>query len=163
METNQNALPQLTFQEAVKLNIARITDLKGRSRRSELWWNFLVYLIFSFCLSLLFSGNIILLTIISFLLQLAICPVTVRRMHDGGHSGIWVWASVAISLATNIYGISKGISTTTNPQAIMAFATSPEIIGLSLASFIVNIVILVFALMDSKKETNQYGPSPKYV
>lgn len=165
METQQpTALPQLSFQEALKLNIANITNIKGRSRRSELWWNFLAYMILSFCISLLFgNSNAVLLVIISFLLQLSITPVTIRRMHDVGQSGIWVWAAVAIGVATNVYGVYKGITSTTDIKVIMEFVQSPVFLGLSLASFIVNIVILVFSLMDSKKEVNRYGASPKYV
>ena len=53
METKITTLPQLSFAEAVKLNFARITDFRGRSRRSELWWNYLMYVILTFCLSLL--------------------------------------------------------------------------------------------------------------
>ena len=94
METNITTLPQLSFAEAVKLNFARITDFKGRSRRSELWWNYLAYTILTFCFSLLLGTNYMLAAIISFILQLVIVPVTIRRMHDGGHSGIWVVAAV---------------------------------------------------------------------
>ena len=91
METKITTLPQLSFAEAVKLNFARITDFKGRSRRSELWWNYLVYVILIFCLSLLLgNGNLIEFAIISLILQLAIVPVTIRRMHDCGHSGIFL-------------------------------------------------------------------------
>ena len=95
METKITTLPQLSFAEAVKLNFARITDFRGRSRRSELWWNYLMYVILTFCLSLLLgNGNLILLAIISLILQLAIVPVTIRRMHDRGHSGIWLYVGI---------------------------------------------------------------------
>ena len=45
----------------------------------------------------------------------------------------------------------------------MKIVSSPTFMGLSIAGFIVNLVILVFSLLDSSKTDNRYGPSPKYV
>ena len=39
------AKPQLGFSEAVKLAFGKITQMSGRSRRSEFWWFMLVYVI----------------------------------------------------------------------------------------------------------------------
>ena len=166
METKITTLPQLSFAEAVKLNFARITDFKGRSRRSELWWNYLVYVILIFCLSLLLgNGNLIEFAIISLILQLAIVPVTIRRMHDGGHSGIWVVAAVLLAVASNVYGFMSGLAT---PEAltqkeIMEVVFSPTYIGLTIASGIVQLIIFIFAVMDGTKGENKYGASTKYI
>lgn len=165
METKITTLPQLSFAEAVKLNFARITDFKGRSRRSELWWNYLVYTILTFCLSLLLGTNFIFIAIISFFLQLVIVPVTIRRMHDGGHSGIWVVAAVLLNVATNVYGFMKGFASIgdLSPEEVITVISNPAFIGLSLASLIVEIVIFIFAVMDGDKGENKYGASTKYI
>lgn len=165
METKITTLPQLSFAEAVKLNFARITDFKGRSRRSELWWNYLVYTILTFCLSLLLGTNFIFIAIISFFLQLVIVPVTIRRMHDGGHSGIWVVAAVLLNIATNVYGFMKGFASIgdLSPEEVITVISNPAFIGLSLASLIVEIVIFIFAVMDGTKGENKYGASTKYI
>lgn len=165
METKITTLPQLSFAEAVKLNFARITDFKGRSRRSELWWNYLVYTILTFCLSLLLGTNFIFIAIISFFLQLVIVPVTIRRMHDGGHSGIWVVAAVLLNIATNVYGFMKGFASIgdLSPEEVITVISNPAFIGLSLASLIVEIVIFIFAVMDGDKGENKYGASTKYI
>lgn len=165
METKITTLPQLSFAEAVKLNFARITDFKGRSRRSELWWNYLVYTILTFCLSLLLGTNYIFIAIISFFLQLVIVPVTIRRMHDGGHSGIWVVAAVLLNIATNVYGFMKGFASIgdLSPEEVITIISNPAFIGLSLASLIVEIVIFIFAVMDGDKGENKYGASTKYI
>ena len=42
---NVTAKPQLSFGEAIKLASGRVTDFKGRSRRSEYWWFMLAFLI----------------------------------------------------------------------------------------------------------------------
>ena len=165
METKITTLPQLSFAEAVKLNFARITDFKGRSRRSELWWNYLVYTILTFCLSLLLGTNYMLAAIISFILQLVIVPVTIRRMHDGGHSGIWVVAAVLLNIATNVYGFMKGFASLgdLSPEEVMSVISNPAFIGLTLASMVVQIVIFIFAVMEGDKGENQYGASTKYI
>ena len=165
METKITTLPQLSFAEAVKLNFARITDFKGRSRRSELWWNYLVYTILTFCLSLLLGTNFIFIAIISFFLQLVIVPVTIRRMHDGGHSGIWVVAAVLLNIATNVYGFMNGFASLgdLSPEEVMSVISNPAFIGLTLASMVVQTVIFIFAVMEGDKGENQYGASTKYI
>lgn len=166
METKITTLPQLSFAEAVKLNFARITDFRGRSRRSELWWNYLMYVILTFCLSLLLgNGNLIVLAIISLILQLAIVPVTIRRMHDRGHSGIWVIAAVLLGVASNAYGFMSGLTTpgALTPEEIMEVVSTPTFIGLTIASGIVQLIIFIFAIMDGDKGENKYGASTKYI
>lgn len=165
METKITTLPQLSFAEAVKLNFARITDFKGRSRRSELWWNYLAYTILTFCFSLLLGTNYMLAAIISFILQLVIVPVTIRRMHDGGHSGIWVVAAVLLNVAANVYGFMNGFASLgdLSPEEVMSVISNPAFIGLTLASMVVQIVIFIFAVMEGDKGENQYGASTKYI
>lgn len=165
METNITTLPQLSFAEAVKLNFARITDFKGRSRRSELWWNYLAYTILTFCFSLLLGTNYMLAAIISFILQLVIVPVTIRRMHDGGHSSIWVVAAVLLNVAANVYGFMNGFASLgdLSPEEVMSVISNPAFIGLTLASMVVQIVIFIFAVMEGDKGENQYGASTKYI
>ena len=165
METKITTLPKLSFAEAVKLNFARITDFKGRSRRSELWWNYLAYTILTFCLSLLLGTNYMLAAIISFILQLVIVPVTIRRMHDGGHSGIWVVAAVLLNVAANVYGFMNGFASLgdLSPEEVMSVISNPAFIGLTLASMVVQIVIFIFAVMEGDKGENQYGASTKYI
>lgn len=165
METKITTLPQLSFAEAVKLNFARITDFKGRSRRSELWWNYLAYTILTFCLSLLLGTNYMLAAIISFILQLVIVPVTIRRMHDGGHSSIWVVAAVLLNIATNVYGFMNGFDSLgdLSPEEVMSVISNPAFIGLTLASMVVQTVIFIFAVMEGDKGENKYGASTKYI
>ena len=165
METNITTLPQLSFAEAVKLNFARITDFKGRSRRSELWWNYLAYTILTFCFSLLLGTNYMLAAIISFILQLVIVPVTIRRMHDGGHSGIWVVAAVLLNVAANVYGFMNGFASLgdLSPEEVMSVISNPAFIGLTLASMVVQTVIFIFAVMEGDKGENKYGASTKYI
>lgn len=166
METKLAKLPSLPIMEALKLNFANITNFHGRSRRSELWWNYLVYTILTTCVSLLLGSSFMLVgIIIGFLMQLCIMAVTIRRMHDGGHSGLWVVAAVVIGLATNIYGLVCGFDhlADLSPEEMMALVFSPVFLVLYTLSLVVNVTIFVFAVMDGDKTDNKYGSSTKYI
>lgn len=39
------ATPSVGFGDAVKSSLNRLTDFKGRTRRSEFWWTILAYYI----------------------------------------------------------------------------------------------------------------------
>ena len=88
--------PMMSFGESVKTCFQKYVTFKGRARRSEYWWFWLLNLIVSIVTLVLdykldminiefgigaLSG---LYTLIVFLPSLA---VSVRRLHDTGHSG----------------------------------------------------------------------------
>lgn len=161
-------LPQMSFGESVKTVLSKLTDFKGRARRSELWWFWLLYAIVSIILSFLLSGLYVIKSIVSILLLLSIWSVTVRRLHDRGHGGWWVAASIIINLLYSFYlsgaGYIEALSTI-NPDPNMAIKMmSDPIVSISiLLMFIINICIFIFCVMDSSIEENKYGPSPKYI
>lgn len=88
--------PMMSFGESVKTCFQKYVTFKGRARRSEYWWFQLLNLIVSIVTLVLDykldminfeSGNgalSCLYTLIVFLPNLA---VSVRRLHDTGHSG----------------------------------------------------------------------------
>ena len=78
-------LPQMSFSESVKTVLSKLTDFKGRARRSELWWFWLLYAVVSVVLNLSLAGMQVVSSVVSMLLLLSICSVTVRRLHDRGH------------------------------------------------------------------------------
>ena len=158
------------FGEAVKLAMSRLTDIKGRSRRSEYWWTLLAFLIFYWIVSTI--ATIVLpyntAQIISSLLSILLLPLTIRRVQDSGHNMLWPILSFATGLIFSIYMVSSGIlelsqSVNPDPDAIVEKFTSPVVIVCSFVSLIAGIATFVFTLLDSKPETNKYGESPKYV
>lgn len=107
-------------------------QFKGRARRAEYWWFFVVNLIPAVTLSLLdrmlglvsestgyglISGLYI---AVAFIPSLA---VTVRRLHDTGRSGWWFLLSLIP---------------------------------------VINIVLIILLALDGAKSANKYGESPKY-
>ena len=169
MRQDIKALPQLGFGEAVKKNFNSLKDFNGRSRRSELWWNFLLYMIVAFAAKIVLGAFPMIQGIADVIIQVVIlAAVTIRRMHDTGHSGLWVVAAIILGIIGQIVVQQSGLyeianSINPNPEKIIECVTQPEMLALGLLSFIVNITILVFCLIDSKPEANKYGPSPKYV
>lgn len=161
------ATPSLGFGDAVKSSLNRLTDFKGRTRRSEFWWTILAYYICVLIINLIL-GMILpqtALTIIGIILQFLVFGATVRRLHDTGRSGWWVGVSWIVSIISSIYVMANSdilMSVNINPEEIMEFASAPATIGITAINTILNIIVIIFCLLDSKAETNKYGESPKY-
>ena len=112
--------------------IRKYSVFKGRARRKEFWYFYLVSFVISLVLAFLdyqlgtydpeLGGGLLggIYGIFIFLPSLAL---TVRRIHDTGRSGYW------------------------------AFLLLVPLVGL--------LVILFFALTDSNPGSNEYGESPK--
>lgn len=164
---NRQARPQLSFTEAVKSTWQNITNFRGRARRSELWWSFLVYLAVSSVGSLLLSDNIMASLAFSIALYVWIAAVTVRRLQDNGHSAVWVIASILANLANSIIMSSSGdldliSAINVTPSEIIDVVSKPVYLVLGAISTISNLMILIFCLQDSDPLPNKYGESPKY-
>lgn len=160
-------LPTLSFGEAIKSALNKLTDFNGRARRSELWWFFLLYAIASIIASALVSNEIAGI-IVNTILLLLVAAVTIRRLHDRGQGGWWVTASILLSVFSSCYMFAKGYTEMGNtvnfdPEEAMTILKDPVTIIIGIASFVINIAILIFCLLDSKPESNKYGDSPKYI
>ncbi len=165
---NFKKLPSMGFGESVNSVLKNLLNFNGRARRSELWWYFLAYMVVALVAGLILTGFPVLLGIIGTVLQLTLLAVTVRRLHDRGHSGWWVAAAIITSVFMQFYlagsGYYEALSTVNpDPDAAMAALRGPVFPIGGLISAILNITIFVFCVLDGKPEPNKYGPSPKYV
>lgn len=158
---------QFSFSEALKEAQGKLLQFKGRSRRSEFWWCALALLIANFVLNLI----PIIGALIGFVLSLLIIPLIVRRLHDSGHSGWWLAASIIVSIIYTCMIGSALFSAATGASAdsmeimknMVSSFSNPLVLILGLVNFILGIIILVFLLQDSKFAPNKYGESPKYI
>lgn len=165
------ANPQLSFTEAVKLACGRLFDFSGRSRRSEFWWFMLAFVIMSWLFSLvvqMFHVSILTAEIASEAFSLLALAVTVRRVQDTGRSKWWVICTWVLSIAGGIYVATNPImeelqSVNPDPEAALSLFKDPVSLCLMGVTFVLEIIIFVFCLLDSKKEANKYGDSPKYI
>ena len=168
-------LPTLGFTEAVKLASGRILDFKGRSRRSEFWWWMLVVMLVGFGVSL-FISNLLVSTIWAIAYMFCALSATARRLHDSGKSAMWVYISYALGCITNLYVSTSSIyevieklqSVAGNQSAVeklvmkhMGDFATMTLMGLVFSVFA--LIVIIMCLLDSKPDTNKYGPSPKYV
>jgi len=170
----------MDFVTAVKTCFMKYADFKGRARRSEYWWFCL------FCLIVMWVFNILgsiwpVLSIVSLLVSIVLMipsySVQTRRLHDTGRSGWWVVIMLVLMIAFFIgLGVmmfpyaDRMMEITDNMETVNvmmdAMEQSPVAIGVmglcSLLMTIVTVVVIIFSVLDSKWDTNKYGPSPKY-
>jgi uncharacterized membrane protein YhaH (DUF805 family) len=80
--------------EYFKLAISKYAQFTGRSRRSEYWYFFLVYILISLAINVLAAVVGDWIAILGSLVGLALLipnlAVSVRRLHDTGRSGWWL-------------------------------------------------------------------------
>lgn len=140
-------------------------SFEGRTRRSHFWIGWLI------CLGLgVVAGWIpILGMFISLALIWPNLAITVKRLHDMGHTG-WL---AALPWVINILGLvfiftSVGVSAIFNaaalenedPAAILALL-GPLLGGLGLLALVNLAFLLWIGLTDSRPGANSWGPNPK--
>lgn len=86
---------QATFQEALRSAIVEnYCNFEGRASRSQYWWYVLFTALLGFLIGIIFgeetTGNII-QGIVTFALLLPGLGLAVRRLHDIGKSGWWIF------------------------------------------------------------------------
>ena len=101
--------------------------------------------------------------------------VQTRRLHDTGRSGWWVVWNIIMSVVASFaevaaFGLSNYYEATPTPSDIDMFKAIMEnsmglfivVALLYLINLGISIAVFVFSLLDSHREENKYGPSPKY-
>ena len=147
--------PQVDFGESIKICFNKFADFTGRARRSEYWWFYLFNTLVSW-LTCGFGG------LVCFIPMMA---VTVRRLHDTNRSGWWYFMPMILSVVFIIVLASLGIFSVNSDkelQNIMMGTGAVVYIVFLLAMLFFGIALLVFCCTDSNRDTNKYGPSPKY-
>ena len=84
------------FVDSIKSVYSNYVVWKGRASRSEYWWFQLYYLI-AIIVTMLIDSSYdapVLNSIFSLVTFLPALSVTVRRLHDVGHSGWWYWITL---------------------------------------------------------------------
>ena len=160
-----NVLPPLDFMQAIKLAYSRIKETTGRSRRSEFWWAMLVLcvgggIIGAILRMIPYLGFWLYLIVYIAMLVVSI-PLFMRRMHDIGkgdglvkaYAVIYACYLLVIFLTWLFFKIGWAAG----------FITGFLTILVTIALAVIGIILIVNCVQDGKPETNQWGPSPKYV
>jgi len=175
-------IPSLNPVDAIKLAAGRLSDFKGRSRRSEFWWWMAVVLISQVAIGWLLGNNEQASGIINILIMACALSVTVRRLQDTGNHALWVFVSFALGIAVTFYTAFGEMSHFTSEyrQIFEAYGTNIPtkmfdrlmdkyssvilIYGtMMLAWLISSLVVVIMCLLDGKPLDNKYGSSPKYI
>lgn len=155
--------PTLGFSEAITTALNRFLDIEGRSRRSEYWWSMLVIII---------AGLIIKPVIGKFFYNLFLLgmrtPLSIRRLHDIGRSGWWWGVYLIYYIGSIIYVLfmlnnATGHLTLYSIIEIYQATDDFEYTGWVAAELFYNFILFIFFCLDSEKDRNKYGESPKYV
>lgn len=156
-------IPQLDFVTAVKLAIARVKDMEGRSRRSEFWWTMLALFIVNIILMLIPFG-----WILSLILWVCTIPLQCRRLHDigKGNTLVYIYSGVYVVMMIlskyQSYLAEKALKSFDFSAASTHDTLVIPMIIVGLAALVLGIILLIYFVKDSQPGTNQYGPSPKY-
>ena len=99
---------QLSFSEAVtKALTVNYCNFEGRASRSEYWWFFLFNFIAGLVIGAVFVWSETLEYLVSGLFSLAMLlpglGLSVRRLHDTGRSGWWIFINVIPLIGQLIY------------------------------------------------------------
>ena len=149
--------------EAINLASHLLTEIEGRSRRSEYWWWYLAIGLGSLVLGFIpFVGNFV--YIAQFCLLYAI---TIRRLHDCSAPELLVKMFPSMFAVSSIcmaifgfysddpYGLARDI--------ILLVGDGYGFYGLFAASGIVSLIVLIYSIKDSNPDIDpMHGPSPKY-
>jgi uncharacterized membrane protein YhaH (DUF805 family) len=117
-----NALPQLSFMQALRLGWGRLFEFNGRSRRSEYWWwmlavgivhiiNAIIAALIAFILtsatgiSVISGAFTLWYSLLAYTLNTGVMAcslgITVRRLHDCGRTTVWLYLSFILGVIIN--------------------------------------------------------------
>jgi uncharacterized membrane protein YhaH (DUF805 family) len=142
------------FGEAIANFFDGWATFSGRATRAEYWWPFLLNILIGIVPVFGWLWNVVMIV--------PSIAVGVRRLHDTGHTGLWIlWEYMLIAagvLSFVVVGANSdgGGRLSGFNGAVLAFG------GMSLAAaFVLMITVLVFQISQSVPAKNQYGAFKK--
>ena len=156
----------MSFKSALIAWAKRLFCFKGRARRAEYWYPYLIFYLFvqfmtaiatasmtnTFAYIALFFG---LIGVVLFL------PVTVRRLHDIGLSGYWSTLGYLPLICVLVFLFNRSFVFHLVGGDFFQMMTRLKIVAVGLA--ICNIAFMVLLMKDGTKGSNKYGDSSKYI
>lgn len=160
------ALPQLTFVEAVKTCFKKYATFSGRARRSEFWWFSVLNGILYCCTYALVSWKMAVKSDLESQIGEALFDsdkMAALEAQAQSCDNIFFPLLVIIGIVGLIL-LLPGLGVTV--RRLHDTGRSGNLLWLyliPLVNCVIGILVLVYALQDSKPEANKFGPSPKYV
>ena len=160
------ASPMMSPVESIVTCFKKCFVFKGRARRSEFWWfSLLLFIVYS---ALTWLGRFVpevgeIGVICAFLLSIPQFAAATRRLHDTGNSGWWIFVVFILFLGNNIVSLITIFTQVSSEEIARAvFHDYANYVMFLIICSILVITPLVYAIMDSDRKENKYGPSPKY-
>jgi uncharacterized membrane protein YhaH (DUF805 family) len=156
------AAPPLTFSNAAK-KVFSSPSFSGRASRSEFWYTSLIGILCWFFVPRLFPSAAPFLVFVLFSLWVGLVhlSVTVRRYHDVGRSGRWLFTiygipltSLAVLVTTSVWMIASNLNGQDGTDLPAAVTVMLFVCGL--LSLVGGITHLVFLCSPGAKERNRF-------
>jgi uncharacterized membrane protein YhaH (DUF805 family) len=166
---------KMTFADAVKSGLKNYAKFKGTADRREFWYFYLFNVLLNMVTSTLdgfiapgaagasglsSGGPLYMLT--NLILVIPNLTMTVRRFHDAGHSGKWLFLWLAPVAAFLIGG---GFAVATNPISNLETATNDQLLALILPllpAFILASGVGIFQLVINLKASKSAAAGNRY-
>lgn len=152
----------MNFGQSIATCYKKYFVFSGRARLSEYWWfalfsGLVAIPVFIFSVAMVLTMNIYMVmfpwVIFFFAVGIPALAVTVRRLHDMGQSGIWVYLSYGLQIMVLLIGPAESSD---------AIDNIPAIIG-NIVGGILSIAVFVMTLIPSQQKENKYGPNPSNI
>jgi len=153
--------------------LKKTLTFKGRATKADFWIFMLFVFVFGIVASLLIVltggsalGNIVLVILGLLYLALIVCyiSVSVRRLHDLGLSGFWLWYLNPFGLPVIYMVYLLDLDRASNRVIEKIQATGSVWLGWILTWLFwpigATITLFLLFLYDGKKEDNEFGPNP---
>lgn len=156
------ATKTMSFFEAVKTCFSKYATFKGRARRSEFWWFYLLSLVPGIAISWLSKWK---LGKVSEIESQAMEALFDQEKYDALmaqassiDTTFFTWAIIfgVISLVLLLPGLAVWV------RRLHDVGKSGHMLWLILVCGVGALIPLVMCISDGKPEANQYGPSPKF-
>ena len=158
--------------EAFKLFWQNYFNVKSRTRRRHYWFAILANCIILVIISLLFNiitlglngGHTFFDIVYEIIMFIGTFTMTVRRLHDSGHTMVLPLIILIFTLIRKISSIvdrTYGISIDGFFNGMIALESGIMVAAMSLVLLIILVITFAFTIKDSDEGTNKYGPNPK--
>ncbi|MBR2509888.1 MAG: DUF805 domain-containing protein [Lentisphaeria bacterium] len=161
------------FVNSYKQTLSSSFSFSGRATRKEFWIftiiNFIIFFILGIicaALSAIISNDApyFLLVLLSVILIVPSISLTVRRLHDVGLSGFWVWylnpTGLPIIFVVYLLGLDKSVDNIIERIRNIGSTWLGWILTIIFWAVGAPAAIFLLYLYAGKKEANEYGPSP---
>lgn len=155
----------MTPTQAIRSCILRSFSYRGRAPRSEFWW-FAAFNLLVALLALAADGPLPTpgqappgprwaSAVTTLLLLAPNVSVAVRRLHDMGQTGRWLWFLPLPTALAMVYAIVAAIAGIDQSTAASALAIS------ALTTPLLSLALFVAAAFPGTRGPNAYGPGPE--